>query len=195
LCSWSYDGSSRRLSAWSANGAELFHQEIERAADSIIDDVIGNLEQGKGECIGRMRNPAFSDSSDVSSLRTQADEAAMYDYGVKTAAPDKARKASTNGPDSAERRRLICQSAHDGYPPAQRRMGRYFLEPDDPEPQDLVQAFKWYQLANISEGRVRSAAAVALRMTYEQRLESDRLVAEWKPNPDECEAFGAKAEN
>jgi hypothetical protein len=32
-------------------------------------------------------------------------------------------------------------------------------------------------------------------MSPEQRTEANRLLAEWKPNPEECEAFGAKAEN
>jgi hypothetical protein len=106
------------------------------------------------------------------------------------------KQATTQNLDLAARLSRICQSAHGGYPAAQRRMGVFVLYPDNPKDQDLVKAYMWFRLAELREAKgSRSVAGVAGRMTPQQRVEADELVADWEPNPEECEVFGAKAEN
>ena len=52
------------------------------------------------------------------------------------------------------------------------------------------------KFADLSEDSgSQSVAGVALKMTPEQRVEADQLVDDWHSNPEECEAFGARAEN
>ena len=104
------------------------------------------------------------------------------------------QKANTQDLNSAAQRHLICQSANGGYPAAQRRMGILYLYPNEPEDQDLVKAYMWLQLAHLMDGE-GSVAGVAERMTTQQRIDAERLVAEWQPNPAECETIGAQTEN
>lgn len=49
-CSWSYDGWSRKLSAWSADGAMLFREEIEKATDNISQTIARDLRSGGQTC-------------------------------------------------------------------------------------------------------------------------------------------------
>jgi len=104
------------------------------------------------------------------------------------------QKANTQDLNSAAQRHLICQSANGGYPAAQRRMGILYLYPNEPEDQDLVKAYMWLQLAHLMDGE-GSVAGASQKMTPEQLLEAERLVAEWAPNPVECETIGARTEN
>jgi hypothetical protein len=64
-------------------------------------------------------------------------------------------------------------------------MGILYLYPNEPEDQDLVKAYMWLQLAHLMDGE-GSVAGVSQKMTPEQLLEAERLVAEWAPNPAEC---------
>jgi hypothetical protein len=84
--------------------------------------------------------------------------------------------------------RLICLSAHQRYQSAQAFMalgdqhGLPMIE------DDLVQAYKWYNLAFYSVEWRRSAyadkgrAELAAQMTPAQIAEAERLAAEWQPN-------------
>jgi len=45
------------------------------------------------------------------------------------------------------------------------------------------------------ESAVRFRDQLASVMTTAQLAEAERLVAEWEPNPAECETIGAQAEN
>lgn len=49
-CFWSYSGTSRRLSIWSADGAKLFRQEIESAAGKIAQTIASNLRSSGQTC-------------------------------------------------------------------------------------------------------------------------------------------------
>ena len=72
----------------------------------------------------------------------------------------------------------------------------YFNRGETPQGHVLVQAYKWSKLAMING--VEGGVAVSNRsrkMTPDQIAEAERLVAEWEPNPAECEAIGTQAEN
>lgn len=50
FCSWSYNGSSRGLSVWSADGAKLFREEIENAAGRISQTIASKLRSNGQTC-------------------------------------------------------------------------------------------------------------------------------------------------
>lgn len=90
----------------------------------------------------------------------------------------------------------ICLAAHGGHHDAQRRMGIliYYHSGETPNSQELVQAYKWFKLAMINDGK-GSLSAISKKMTSDQIVDAEHLVAEWKSNPAECEAFSAQASN
>jgi hypothetical protein len=52
-----------------------------------------------------------------------------------------------------------------------------------------VEAYKWYGLA-MGNGNERAAElrhSISGQMTPDQIAEAERLLANWRPNPDECE--------
>jgi hypothetical protein len=84
--------------------------------------------------------------------------------------------------------RLVCRSAHQRYRDAQNWMARRYHFGFTPREVDLVQAYKWYQIAFYgAETAEKKRAELTLKMTPEQIAEAERLAAEWKPNPAECE--------
>ncbi len=62
---------------------------------------------------------------------------------------------------------------------------------------DLVLAYFWYSLALDSGGTSAANRQVDLKqtMTRDQITEAEQLVAEWRPNPAECEVIRVQAEN
>ena len=79
-----------------------------------------------------------------------------------------------------------CLAAHGRYPAAQRRMGGILLHRGE-----TVQSYKWFKLASPS----LTLLANSREMTPEQIAEAERLVAEWEPNPTECEVGVGQVEN
>jgi len=61
----------------------------------------------------------------------------------------------------------------------------------------VLEAYKWYTLAakNGNERATELRQDISDQMTPDQIAEAERLVAEWKPNPAECEAIAAQADN
>ncbi len=57
----------------------------------------------------------------------------------------------------------------------------------------MVQAYKWFKLAMINGGEGLSVSYLSRKMAPDQMAEAERLVAEWEPNPAECEVDQAEA--
>jgi hypothetical protein len=72
-------------------------------------------------------------------------------------------------------------------------MGVFFLHSEGIDERNTKKAYMWLKLANIADGK-GSVASVAAKMTPDQEIEALRLVAQWVPNPEECESFGTEAE-
>ncbi len=91
----------------------------------------------------------------------------------------------------------LCRAAHSGHPDAQFRLGSFYRYSYGGLDQGLVQAYKWYQLASDKNGGTASKEleVMSLNMTPAEITEAERLVAEWEPNPAECETIGTKAVN
>ena len=105
----------------------------------------------------------------------------------------------------AQAYRWLCLAAHQSHPRAQHKIGRFYQQGDPPADEDLVQANFWYKLAERNGFQkeavtyLRSNGAwkyqqfnnhgewVRAFMTPTQSSEAERLVAEWEPNPAECE--------
>jgi TPR repeat protein len=88
----------------------------------------------------------------------------------------------------------FCLAANQGYRKAQYAVGNFYRSGLGPVTQDPIKAYVWYNLAGDA-GNARSKDKLASKMTSNQIAEADRLLAEWQPNPAECEAIGARAEN
>jgi hypothetical protein len=85
--------------------------------------------------------------------------------------------------------RWRCLAANQGNDRAQNHLGHYYRVGSAPIQQDFVEAYKWYSLA-VANGNERAAELrhdVSGTMTPIQMTEAGRLVAEWEPNPAECE--------
>jgi hypothetical protein len=95
-----------------------------------------------------------------------------------------------------------CLSAHLGEAKAQYKLGSYYRlgfmssrGSARSHEKDVVRAFVWYTLsfqggyatAKLSRDRLSQD------MTPAQIAESERLAAEWEPNPAECEVYSDKA--
>jgi hypothetical protein len=91
--------------------------------------------------------------------------------------------------------RFYCVSAHHGHDKARYALGNYYRWGRgliSPEP---VRAYLWYTLAGDTKKSLQFKEQVASEMTHDQIAEAERLVAEWQPNPAECEVEGKQAEN
>ncbi len=78
----------------------------------------------------------------------------------------------------------FCLSANEGHGNAQVQMGHLASNKAAPE-----RAFVWYSLATSNEasGSASNLKQVASRMTPAEITEGERLVAEWEPDPAECD--------
>lgn len=85
--------------------------------------------------------------------------------------------------------RWRCLAAHQGDHSAQNHVGHYYRVGSKPVTKNLVQAYKWYSLAagNGNERAAELREQISAQMTPAQISEAERLSAEWKPNPTECE--------
>ncbi len=97
----------------------------------------------------------------------------------------------------------ICNLAHNNDPRRQYDMGTFFRDGKLPVSESRVNAYTWFSLAAQGGGEVtllvptakRQRDKVAAKMSEDEIVEAERLVAEWEPNPAECERIGAQAEN
>ncbi len=91
----------------------------------------------------------------------------------------------------------MCLSAHQGDHDAQYVLGNYYRQGSNLVLQDPIEAHKWLSLA-AKDGDAftrRYRDFVARQLTPEQIAQAERLLAEWEPNPAECETIGAQFEN
>ncbi len=92
--------------------------------------------------------------------------------------------------------RWMCLAGHTGDNEMRRQLGMRYRD-SSPATQDLIQAYKWFSLAAIAGDKSAkwSRDHLSPQMDPAQLAEAERLVAEWEPNPAECEVEGAQAEN
>ncbi len=91
----------------------------------------------------------------------------------------------------------FCLAANQGHPKAQYELGNYYRWGTEPISKDLTTTYVWFSIAG-SHGLSWAHGPrddVAKEMTPSQITEAERLVAEWEPNPAECETIGVQAEN
>jgi hypothetical protein len=84
-----------------------------------------------------------------------------------------------------QRQKWRCLAAHGGNAKAQDLMRSSYRYGLPPLKEDEVQALKWEILSRA--GGYSSASNLESTMSPEQIEEAEHLVAEWKPNPAECE--------
>ncbi len=86
--------------------------------------------------------------------------------------------------------RWLCLAAHGGNAEAQHRLGNYYRYRVGGVNADAVTAYLWLSLAENGfkeQEVVRVSASYANSMTPDQITDGERLLAEWEPNPAECE--------
>ncbi len=108
----------------------------------------------------------------------------------------------------------LCLAAHNENPEAQYKVGGFYENGRDPVRQDMVLAHIWYSLARANgfeesgtnykktdtgwaccfPNKLRQEV-VAEKLSPAEIVEAERLVAEWQPNPAECEAATAQLGN
>lgn len=95
-----------------------------------------------------------------------------------------------------ERLKWYCLAAHGGHAKARYRLGDYFTYGPGyglgAVEEDVVLAYVWYTLS-FEAGWVGDRDWFSRDMTSTQISEAEQLVAEWEPNPTECDEIAAKA--
>ncbi len=85
------------------------------------------------------------------------------------------------------RQRELCLAAHQGDAEAQYTLGnnhKFGLSGTTP---DAARAYLWYSLAGDFRDAGDLKETEASAMNFSQRAEAERLVANWRPNPNHCE--------
>ena len=92
--------------------------------------------------------------------------------------------------------RWMCLAGHTGDDYMRLFVGIFYRD-SSPTTQDLIQAYKWFSLAVISGNKTAQISRDQLspQMDLAQLAEAERLVAEWDPNPAECEIEAANSTN
>ena len=106
---------------------------------------------------------------------------------------------------SMEQWKWLCRAAHSGHGEARYDVADYYRYGYGDFSVDQVQAYKWLSLAEESgigtgfkatfAGFLSPDQIIAGQMTPAQVAEAERLVAEWQPNPTECEIETAGTTN
>ncbi len=85
------------------------------------------------------------------------------------------------------RQRELCLAAHQGDAEAQYTLGnnhKFGLSGTTP---DAARAYLWYSLAGDFKNAGQLKETEASAMNFSQLAEAERLVANWRPNPNDCE--------
>ena len=135
--------------------------------------------------------------ADAKALAESGDADGQYQYGLYLRGKT---LVTVHLSQNASRRlswKWLCHAANQGHAGAQSDLGHGYKNGSELLAMDLVQAFLWYKLADDGQSPWRGARVQKVReqMTITQITEAERLVAEWTPNPAECETIGAQAEN
>ena len=80
-----------------------------------------------------------------------------------------------------------CVLAHQDNKSAQAKLAYQYRDGTNLK-QNLVLAYVFFSLAEREDAK----EGVASRLTAEQLSEAERQLAQWEPNPDECEALAAR---
>ena len=122
-----------------------------------------------------------------------------FDQALQLSPDDQARMAAKcrrwGMPDEVSAR-WWCLAGHTGDNEIRRQLGMRYRD-SSATTRDLIQAYKWFSLAAIAGDKSAkwSRDHLSPQMDPAQLAEAERLVAEWEPNPAECEVGGAQAEN
>jgi hypothetical protein len=81
----------------------------------------------------------------------------------------------------------FCHAAHRGDDQARFDFGNSYRWGRGPVESDHVRAYLWYTLAGNTGYAALYKDQEAAAMTPEQLADAERLVAEWQPNPAECD--------
>jgi TPR repeat protein len=95
------------------------------------------------------------------------------------------------------RRKWSCLAAHSGFAGAQLSLGVRYKYGYGGVQSDAELSYLWSALAakNGTASATDFVDRLRANMSPDQIAEAERQVAEWKPNPEECEIIGAQAEN
>lgn len=87
-------------------------------------------------------------------------------------------------PNAVEAAKWFQASATLGYASSLARLGKIYADGNGVA-KDLVQAYVWYRIAEIRKARgvAKARAALARRLSPEQRAEGDKKALAWKPSP------------
>jgi hypothetical protein len=85
------------------------------------------------------------------------------------------------------RQRELCLAAHQGDAEAQYTLGNNYKSGQSGTTPDAARAYLWYTLAGDFRDAGQLKETEASAMNFSQLAEAERLVANWRPNPDECE--------
>ena len=102
------------------------------------------------------------------------DPEGLYQFGLKM------------GP-AAERWPFHCRAAHFGHLKARNRVGDFYRFGYPPVSVDYVQAYLWYSLARGTKTTSTYRDSIVEFMTSDQIVYAERLIADWKPDPEKCE--------
>ena len=92
--------------------------------------------------------------------------------------------------DHNQKFKWYCLAAHHGLPKARNHLGNYYRRGLPPISPDPVQAYLWYSLAGADMALFKIEG-----ITPAQIAEAERLVAEWEPNPTDCEVHSERTDN
>jgi hypothetical protein len=85
------------------------------------------------------------------------------------------------------RQRELCIAAHQGDAEAQYTLGNNYKFGLSGTTPDAARAYLWYSLAGDFRDAIQFKETEASAMNFSQLAEAERLVANWRPNPDDCE--------
>lgn len=153
------------------------------------------------ECEAIAAEQTAKEALDLKTMAEQGNADAQYQLGVLSSSPRESWK-------------WFCLAANQRHPQAQLEIGNFYETGRDPVSVDLGLAYVWYKLAELNGfeenvgSRYRKTTTgykccfpskshrqiLAEQLDLAQLSEADRLVAEWEPNPAECE-IEAQAKN
>ncbi len=85
------------------------------------------------------------------------------------------------------RQRELCIAAHQGDAEAQYTLGNNYKFGLPGTSPDAARAYLWYSLAGDFRDAIQVKETEASAMNFSQLAEAERLVANWRPNPNDCE--------
>jgi hypothetical protein len=124
--------------------------------------------------------------ADVEKRALEGDPEAMYEHGF-----------GLGMSEHLERLRWYCLAAQHGHAMTRFQLGRYHHQGLVQFEDNSERAYRWYTLAleaNYADA-ARYREKLSRDMTREQIAETERLVAEWEPDPEECERYLAQIQN